>query len=478
MDKYDSLNALIEKLSEQDMPVFSSTVMNVSNAVNSGKTSASDVANIILQDASLTSRVLKTVNTVHFNPTKNVISTVSRAVMVMGFDQVSSLALSMALIDNLSAGKKRDQLVNEMAFAFIAAIQAQELSKLTKNGIPEDIFVTTLLVNLGSMAFWAFGDDKCETLLSRINETNNSVQSEIDILGFPLSQLTQALCQSWSLGSLLDDYLHERSTIENKQIIDLGLELANAVSSGWESEAMENAINHVTNVCDVDSDTAKQLVLNHTSKAKELTLLYGSSQVYDAIVVPSVLEGEEDNDENSKSELVSEQGDEAHTDFLMKVMQEMTASLQEKPTVSLIIEMALEGMYRGLNMDRAIFTLINPDRKSLNCKFVLGEMSDQHEQALKLSFSGDDALGMLVEKQTSYSSDEHEPQKTLPRSLSALFNDMSFLMMPAVVKNKVIGVFFVDRSVSKKKISKQEFILFQQFCHQTNMALNFLALKG
>ncbi|HEC73391.1 MAG TPA: HDOD domain-containing protein [Methylophaga aminisulfidivorans] len=61
MDKYDSLNALIEKLSEQDMPVFSSTVMNVSNAVNSGKTSASDVANIILQDASLTSRVLKTV---------------------------------------------------------------------------------------------------------------------------------------------------------------------------------------------------------------------------------------------------------------------------------------------------------------------------------------------------------------------------------------------------------------------------------
>jgi len=155
-----ALSNWVKQLSGVDMPIFSGTVANVTKALNSGKSSASDVANIILQDASLTSRVLKAVNTVHFNPTKHSISTVSRAVMVMGFEQIKVLTLSMALIDNLQAGEQRTQLIQEMAFAFHAATQAREFAKHLKRNDAEDIFIATLLSRLGYMALWAFADKK------------------------------------------------------------------------------------------------------------------------------------------------------------------------------------------------------------------------------------------------------------------------------------------------------------------------------
>jgi hypothetical protein len=50
--------------------------------------------------------------------------------------------------------------------------------------------------------------------------------------------------------------------------------------------------------------------------------------------------------------------------------------------------------------------------------------------------------------------------------------------MPVVLKNKVIGLFMADRSFSKRDISQQEFIAFQQFCQQTNMGISFLAIQG
>ena len=96
--QHQNVNEWINQLSDNDMPVFSGTVTSVTDAVNSERTSASDVAQIVLKDASLTTRLLKVSNSFHFNPTKQQINTVSRAVMVMGFDQVRALTLSMVCL--------------------------------------------------------------------------------------------------------------------------------------------------------------------------------------------------------------------------------------------------------------------------------------------------------------------------------------------------------------------------------------------
>jgi hypothetical protein len=48
--------------------------------------------------------------------------------------------------------------------------------------------------------------------------------------------------------------------------------------------------------------------------------------------------------------------------------------------------------------------------------------------------------------------------------------------MPTSVQVKVIGVFLTDCSESNRSIEEKDFLSFQQFCMQVNMALTLLSI--
>lgn len=473
-----SISDWLKQLSEEDMPIFSGTVANVTKALNSGKSSASDVANIILQDASLTSRVLKAVNTVHFNPSRHSISTVSRAVMVMGFDQIKVITLSMALIDNLRAGEQRAQLIQEMAFAFHAATQAQEFAKQLKLDDAEDIFVATLLSRLGYMAFWAFAGEESQALLSEMHEGKEPAQAELKVLGFRLTDLTKTLCHDWSLGELLNEYLNNRLSAKNTKVISLAVDIATTAQQGWKQVELETLSKRVAQICDVSVEKAKNLVLFNVNKSKELTLLYGSEQISRAILLPDHIDDDEDLPQLDMTNLVDDFA-EPDFDYLMKVSQEMAQVVQElpPPSISIVLEMTLEGLTRGLGMDRAIFMLLNETRTKLTCKSGLGKQVDELKQQLIIDLATNQAFKNVVEQRQPLLLMKND-KDTTSKQIRAIIDGSAYLLMPVVLKNKVIGLFMADRSSSKRDISQQEFIAFQQFCQQTNMGISFLALQG
>lgn len=468
----------IKQLSEEDMPIFAGTVANVTKALHSGKSSASDVANIILQDASLTSRVLKAANTVHFNPTRHSISTVSRAVMVMGFDQIKVITLSMALIDNLRVGEQRAQLIQEMAFAFHAATQAQEFAKQLKLDDAEDIFVATLLSRLGYMAFWAFAGEESQALLNEMHEGKESAQAELKVLGFKLTDLTKTLCHDWSLGELLNEYLNNRLSAKNTKLISLAVDIATTAQQGWEQLELETVSKRVAQICDVSVEKAKNLVLSNVNKSKELTLLYGSEQISRAILLPDHIDEDENLPQYDMPGVVDDFA-EPDFDYLMKVSQEMTQVLQElpPPSISIVLEMTLEGLTRGLGMDRAIFMLLNETRTKLTCKTGLGKQVDELKQQLIIDLASNLVFKNVIEQRQPLFLMKGDAE-TMSKQIRAMLEGSSYLLMPVVVKNKVIGLFMADRSSSKRDISQQEFIAFQQFCQQTNMGISFLAIQG
>lgn len=473
-----SISDWLKQLSEEDMPIFSGTVANVTKALNSGKSSASDVANIILQDASLTSRVLKAVNTVHFNPSRHSISTVSRAVMVMGFDQIKVITLSMALIDNLRVGEQRAQLIQEMAFAFHAATQAQEFAKQLKLDDAEDIFVATLLSRLGYMAFWAFAGEESQALLSEMHEGKEPAQAEMKVLGFRLTDLTKTLCHDWSLGELLNEYLNNRLSAKNTKVISLAVDIATTAQQGWKQVELETLSKRVAQICDVSVEKAKNLVLFNVNKSKELTLLYGSEQISRAILLPDHIDDDEDLPQLDMPNLVDDFA-EPDFDYLMKVSQEMAQVVQElpPPSISIVLEMTLEGLTRGLGMDRAIFMLLNETRTKLTCKSGLGKQVDELKQQLIIDLATNQAFKNVVEQRQPLFLMKSD-KDTTSKQIRAIIDGSAYLLMPVVLKNKVIGLFMADRSSSKRDISQQEFIAFQQFCQQTNMGISFLALQG
>ncbi len=487
VQKSRAVHNWIKQLSEKDMPVFSGTVAEVSAVVNSDDTSASDVAHVVLRDASLTGRLLKAVNSFHFNPTSQPINTVSRAVMVMGFDQVRVLTLSMVLVDNLSRGKQRQKLIDEMANAFHAATQAQEFARINKAGDPEDLFVATLLSRLGKMAFWAFADDQAERLLEKIEEGVPELEAERDVLGFELSELTKALSQEWHLGEVVNDYLHGRIDKNKGACINAGLALADAAKNGWDSEDADTVIADLAKQFNLKQDALTDSVLKNAIKAREVTALYGSKAASEFIPVPETVA----YDSTEESETVTEellQVEEPEISYpqpdipyQMTVMQEISATVQERPSIGIILEMVLEGIYRGVGTDRAMFAMLNPERTHLNCKYLLGADAEQLRRQLHIDVRrAENVFHQIIKAQKPrlLPGDPKELGGTLSRETLSLLGKPPYMVMPAIVKNKVIGVFMADRNASGRVLSETDFLAFQQFCQQANMGLTILAMQG
>ncbi|WP_438969865.1 HDOD domain-containing protein [Methylophaga sp.] len=491
-----NVNEWVKQLSDDDMPVFSGTVSSVTDAVNSERTSASDVARIVLKDASLTTRLLKVSNSFHFNPTKQQINTVSRAVMVIGFDQVRALTLSMVLVDNLGKGQNRQKLVEEMGMAFHAATQAQELAVKVKAKNPEDIFVATLLSRLGQMAFWAFADESADALQAALDSGVTETDAESEILGFPLISLTRGLSKSWSLGELLDDYVNGRSTDTRTTFINYGNALAGAAAQGWDSDETETVIREMAETLNIKTADLKDMAFANARKAKEVTKLYGSYEASREIPQPYLPLIDDDDIEHDESELVA--GDraaepeqestepapifpEADNDYLMSVMEEIATTVQDKASLGIVLEMVLEGVYRGVGTDRAMFAILNPERTHLSCKYVLGDAEDTLTTALKIDIRKQENVFHQIistKKARLISGDPKNLGGTLSRDTLSLLGTPPYIVMPAIVRNKVIGVFMADRNASGRDISQQDFLAFQQFCQQANMGLTFLAMQG
>jgi HD-like signal output (HDOD) protein len=491
------LDSWIQQLSNENMPVFSGTVTNVTTAINNKNTSASEVAQTILRDASLTSRLLKVANSFNYSPSGNKISTVSRAVMVLGFEQVSALTLTLALVDSLSEAVQRDKLTEEMAQSFHAAIQAQELAKKTGCKSPEEIFVATLLSRLGHMAFWAFSEKGTEVLKLVNTEHLSQSEAEEKVLGFKLQDLTVGLSKSWSLGELLDEFLCSEPDDDRRfQLISVGQELAQAANNGWDSDEVTLIFEQAAKKLDLSVDEVEELAYQNARSAKEITCLYGVPNVSKQIpqanskLVDDKVSSEaliEEGDNTCETSSVAKEVDvdkearfyEADGNVQLTIMQEISAAIEEKPSINIVLEMVLEGLQRGVGMDRALFAIISPDHKTLTCKFSVGDNNDRLCKELIIDLSNpENTFHQVVrnKKAIHVPGNPNELQGTLARETFHLLGSPPYVIMPVIVRTKVIGIFLADRNASSRDIEEKDFIAFQQFCQQANMGLSFLTM--
>ena len=99
----------VTHIRDNEMPAFGTTVANVRQVTDDDRASAQRLAQVILQDAAMTTKVLKLANSVLYNPARQTVSTISRAIVVLGFDTVAEMALGIRLVDTLLAGGVRER---------------------------------------------------------------------------------------------------------------------------------------------------------------------------------------------------------------------------------------------------------------------------------------------------------------------------------------------------------------------------------
>ena len=86
------------------MPSLSTTVIKVLATCNDPRASANDLQRMISLDPVLTARVLKLINSAYYSLSVPITS-LTRAIVMLGLNTVKNLALSCAILENLKSNK-------------------------------------------------------------------------------------------------------------------------------------------------------------------------------------------------------------------------------------------------------------------------------------------------------------------------------------------------------------------------------------
>ncbi len=476
-----NLNEWLELLSEKGMPAFAATVKEISGVANNRESSASELSRVVLQDAAMTSKLLKVANSPMYNlVTTKGISTVSRAVVLLGFDVVRSMCLSIKMVESVSKGAQREHLSMDMARSFHAAVQAQSFAEKRRDQNPEEVFIATLLLNLGKMAFWSHPSEAAE----EIHELMMNGHPDLDTLmkkryGFEMNDLSIGLTKQWQIGGLLQSAL-EGSASDDPRIsnVQLAHQLATLAEQGWDTPEMKKLLAHIAETLYLPLKDLQKMVHENASEAANTAACFGAGKAVELIPLPASQSKKPARAVKTSEQKEVQKFPEPDMNLQLKILRELSSMVEGKFDINLLLEMVLEGMHRGVGMDRALFALLSQDRKVLKARYALGwnhqEIRDRF--GFEMSDVKANIFSHVIENSLSlWMHDDVDPllRMLVTDEVKHVTQGAPFFVMPIEIQGKGIGVFYADRQPSGRRLIEDSYDSFKHFGNQANMALSF-----
>lgn len=468
-------DAWVEQLSKREMPVLAGILTELNKLTGDDDTEVNQLADVILKDANLTSQVLRIANSVHYNPSNYPINTVSRAIILIGFTGVRAICISVMVIDSLLGKEPREHLLEIMAQSFHAAVQARNLMKGANTEVQEEVFIAALLYHLGQMAFWASGNHSVEVLDQRLAQGDIPFRDAVDdVLGCSFKSISSALAEHWSLGELLKQALYPPQSPSPKvTAVVLGQQLSEAARKGWDSAEVEEVVKRVASFSGVSVADTKKHILDGADEAASVALTYGAARV--CHLIPSRME-----QGHSKLGEVRFKAMQADPQLQLNILRELSNAVMENLDVNAIFQMVLEGLHRGVGLERVALCFLRND--TLQAKFVLGDNTGHWREKFRIPVAKQDenlfAKAIKLKEPIWFKAAEMDRHQHLysPKITQVIGKCASFVS-GIYIGNRCIALFYADRWKLGEDISDEQFQSFRHFMLQTQMSLQMLAEK-
>lgn len=475
-----SLGEWVERLSEKGMPVFARTVKDIAGVAADRESSAAELSRVILQDAAMTARLLRVANSPIYSLAGRGISTISRAVVLLGFDTVRSLCLSIAIIDSLGNSAQKSRVAEQMARSFHAAIQARAFAEKRRDPSPEEVFIATLLTNIGDLAFWSLKSDNATALNELLQQPGyDRARAEREVLGFELKDLSLGLTRKWNLGKLLENVLEDKGDANPRvSNVEFAHELASNAEKGWETPETKRLMGRIAEAMYMPLQDATKLIHENASQAAKTAQCFGVGYAAELIPLPA----SQRKPERGASVVREEDHKPKFTDpdpmLQLTILRELSGMLDGQHDINLLLEMVLEGISRGIGMDRTLFAMLNPERNRLRARYALGWGKEDVRDRFIFEISP------LKASIFSHVLDAREPfwigqgidsriKSLLTAQVVEFTGNTPFFIMPVEVNGRSIGLFYADRKPSGRALDEESFLAFRHFCQQANLALAY-----
>jgi putative nucleotidyltransferase with HDIG domain len=210
---------------------------------------ADEIGHVITQDVALTARLLRVANSPLYGFSTQ-IDTVSRAVTVLGTQQVRDLALAT------SAAKTFEGIPNDLVsmesfweHSILCALAARTLAMDCLKRQREAVFVAGLLHDIGQLVLYHMLPDLSRKTLQACHDGPNELESqeaEQEIIGFDHAEVGGELAHRWALPTNLQEciaYHHDPAQAKQNRVETAIVHIANSIAALAEQDTqnLDNA---------------------------------------------------------------------------------------------------------------------------------------------------------------------------------------------------------------------------------------------
>lgn len=193
-------NQLLEKIiNDAALPALGSSVSRVVQMASSDDEAVRDLAHFVLSDVALTQKILRVSNTVSYRTVSSTaVTTISKAIFLLGFDTVKTVALAMLLVDGMS-GKRAKSVRAELAHAMCASVVGCELAKSSNFKDAEEAAIAALFKNMGRLLVASHDHQLYTDITGWIQDGKTPMQASMQVLGCSLESLAESVLKEWEI---------------------------------------------------------------------------------------------------------------------------------------------------------------------------------------------------------------------------------------------------------------------------------------
>ncbi|HEY5717928.1 MAG TPA: HDOD domain-containing protein [Motiliproteus sp.] len=506
-----TLNAVHTRLDRLgDLPVFSATINRIQQISSSKEADAMALAMAVMKDANLSAKLLRLANSAHVNRGKGRINVISRAVILIGFDEIKNLSVTLKLIECFSKTNPSVDIGNLVLRSFLTATISRELATLAKIDDIEETYTCGLLHSLGEIVIAYTLPDIYQRMLTLRNEGKQSwANIQVEELGAQFSDIGQDLAQNWgfpqSVVSSMDEttasdlkgnqkmnnllascsqqlleQIYSQNPSSNKPFSELLQKLGK--TTGAREDQLNNSLNAAfRKVCELTDEygiSPKRLIPPLLeSQDEQLNEFNRKLSFY----VHTQVERHEESDTRSlarpSAPNPAEQIQHGKLQSQLQLLQEIGQLVTDQAPLPTVLTKAVDATLACSGLTRVGFCLLSANRQQLSMKIARGSQIEPLIQYFSMNRAGSSEFFFrLTEKQsTLLVSDTREPawSERLPETFMHKINPCGFILAPLGVDKKVIGFMYADRSLVDGPVDDDDFRCFSQFHMQARMALAY-----
>ena len=184
---------------DPNLPALGSSIARIVKLSSSDDQSIQQLSYYVLSDVSLTQKILRLSNSAAFKAiTNKEISSINKAIFLLGFDAVKTSALAILLVDGMPARHAAHVRI-ELIHALAASVISRKLAVSFTKDI-EETSIAALFKNLGRILLATYEPDLYHSMMALVTQGQHTpAQASMQILGFSLDMLTQVLLEEWNV---------------------------------------------------------------------------------------------------------------------------------------------------------------------------------------------------------------------------------------------------------------------------------------